>query len=63
MGIKGLLPFLKNSCRQASLDEFEGRIVAVDTSCWLHKGAFACADRLAAQQDTDVYLSLVHFKQ
>ncbi|XP_037087909.1 exonuclease 1-like [Pollicipes pollicipes] len=56
MGISGLLPFLKRSTRPASVREFSGGTVAVDAYSWLHKGAFACADRLAQGQPTDVYV-------
>ena len=37
MGITGLLPFLKNASRPASVDEFSGKVAAVDVYCWLHK--------------------------
>uniref|UniRef100_A0A1I8F2N1 Exonuclease 1 n=1 Tax=Macrostomum lignano TaxID=282301 RepID=A0A1I8F2N1_9PLAT len=30
--------------------------VAVDTYCWLHKGAYACAEKLGSGQDTDQYV-------
>ena len=56
MGITGLLPFLKKSTRLASVREFSGGTVAVDAYSWLHKGAFACADRLARGEPTDVYV-------
>ena len=47
MGIQGLLPFLSNLHRKAHLSQYKGAVVAVDTSCWLHKGAFSCAFELA----------------
>ena len=37
MGITGLLPFLKNASRPASLDEFSGKVAAVDVYVWLHR--------------------------
>ncbi|KAF0308683.1 Exonuclease 1 [Amphibalanus amphitrite] len=56
MGITGLLPFLKKSTRPASVREFSGGTAAVDAYSWLHKGAFACADRLVRGEPTDVYV-------
>ena len=53
MGITGLLPFLKNASRPANIGEFKGCTAAVDSYCWLHKGAFACADKLALGEPTD----------
>ena len=37
MGIKTLLPFLKNITEESNLDHFQDLIAAVDASCWLHK--------------------------
>ncbi|KFO92092.1 Exonuclease 1, partial [Buceros rhinoceros silvestris] len=31
--------------------------VAVDTYCWLHKGAYACAEKLARGEPTDLYVA------
>jgi exonuclease-1 len=46
MGISGLLPFLKKASRPANVSEFTGKTAAIDVYCWLHKGAFGCADKL-----------------
>ena len=46
MGISGLLPFLKKASRPANVSEFSGKTAAIDVYCWLHKGAFGCADKL-----------------
>ena len=46
MGISGLLPFLKNASRPIHIEEMSGQVAAVDVYCWLHKGAFGCADKL-----------------
>uniref|UniRef100_A0A1I8JEL4 Exonuclease 1 n=1 Tax=Macrostomum lignano TaxID=282301 RepID=A0A1I8JEL4_9PLAT len=56
MGITGLLPYLKASGRPISIRELAGQTVAVDTYCWLHKGAYACAEKLGSGQDTDQYV-------
>ena len=59
MGIAGLLPFVKQASRTVSLKEFAGATVAVDTYCWLHKGAFSCAEQLAMGKPTDRYVHYV----
>ena len=46
MGISGLLPFLKNASRPVHVSELSGKVAAIDVYCWLHKGAFGCADKL-----------------
>ncbi|KFM77300.1 Exonuclease 1, partial [Stegodyphus mimosarum] len=56
MGITGLLPFLKNSCRPANIRDFPGATVAVDAYGWLHKGAFSCAEKLVKGEETDGYI-------
>ncbi|CAB3996104.1 Exonuclease 1 [Paramuricea clavata] len=37
MGIKTLLPFLREVTRKANLEEFKGQTAAVDASCLLHR--------------------------
>ena len=37
MGIKTLLPFLKDVTEETHLHSFEGLVAAIDASCWLHK--------------------------
>lgn len=54
MGITGLIPFLEKASKRANISEFSGSTVAIDTYCWLHKGAFGCADKLVRGEDTDV---------
>ncbi|CAG4939138.1 unnamed protein product [Parnassius apollo] len=56
MGITGLIPFLEKASRRANVSEFSGCTVAIDSYCWLHKGAFACADKLIQGVDTDIYV-------
>ncbi|CAI9729796.1 exonuclease 1-like isoform X1 [Octopus vulgaris] len=53
MGITGLLPFLKKIHVPTNISQFQGATVAVDVYCWLHKGAFSCAEKLAFGEDTD----------
>lgn len=59
MGIQGLLPFLKKASRAVNLRDFKGQTVAVDAYCWLHKGAFSCADKLVRGEPTDGYVLYV----
>ncbi|KAL0822759.1 hypothetical protein ABMA28_004768 [Loxostege sticticalis] len=56
MGITGLIPFLEKASRRANVSEFSGSTVAIDSYCWLHKGAFACADKLVRGETTDVHI-------
>ncbi|XP_013394291.1 exonuclease 1-like [Lingula anatina] len=56
MGIQGLLPFLRDVQREVNLKDYKGCTVAVDAYCWLHKGAFACAEKLAVGEKTDQYV-------
>lgn len=58
MGVTGLLPFLKKIHVPVNVAKFEGCTVAIDAYCWLHKGAFSCAEKLALGEPTDQYLNL-----
>ncbi|NWZ45028.1 EXO1 Exonuclease, partial [Brachypodius atriceps] len=64
MGIQGLLQFIKDAAEPSHVKKYKGLAVAVDTYCWLHKGAYACAEKLARGEPTDVYVAfcmkLVH---
>ncbi|XP_054653705.1 exonuclease 1 isoform X2 [Dunckerocampus dactyliophorus] len=57
MGIPGLLQFLKDAGEPINVKKYKGQTVAVDTYCWLHKGAFSCAEKLAKGEPTDQYVS------
>ncbi|XP_073494146.1 exonuclease 1 [Phyllobates terribilis] len=57
MGIQGLLQFLKEATEPINVKKYRGQTVAVDTYCWLHKGAFACAEKLARGEPTDQYVT------
>ncbi|XP_077142471.1 exonuclease 1 isoform X2 [Ranitomeya variabilis] len=57
MGIQGLLQFLKEATEPINVKKYKGQTVAVDTYCWLHKGAFACAEKLARGEPTDQYVT------
>ncbi|XP_061173371.1 exonuclease 1-like [Saccostrea echinata] len=56
MGVTGLLPFLKKIHVPVNIAKFEGCTVAIDAYCWLHKGAFSCAEKLALGEPTDQYV-------
>ncbi|XP_060571925.1 exonuclease 1-like [Ruditapes philippinarum] len=56
MGIQGLLPFLKKIHEPVNVAQFAGCTVAIDAYCWLHKGAFSCAEKLALGEKTDQYV-------
>lgn len=60
MGIQGLLPFLKEATQPVNMRKYSGYTVAVDTYCWLHKGAFACSLQLAKGEQTDMWVSLTN---
>ncbi|XP_071404101.1 exonuclease 1 [Pithys albifrons albifrons] len=57
MGIQGLLQFIKEAAEPSHVKKYEGLAVAVDTYCWLHKGAYACAEKLARGEPTDLYVA------
>lgn len=59
MGITGLLPFLKDAIEVVNLKQLEGCVVAVDTYCWIYKGAFGCAEQLALGQTADGHVKFV----
>ncbi|KAF4523718.1 hypothetical protein B566_EDAN011582 [Ephemera danica] len=52
MGVTGLLPFLKKSTDQVNVSQFAGLTAAIDAYVWLHRGAFACADKLVQGEQT-----------
>ncbi|XP_053830576.1 exonuclease 1 [Vidua macroura] len=57
MGIQGLLHFIKEAAEPSHVKKYQGMTVAVDTYCWLHKGAYACAEKLARGEPTDFYVA------
>jgi exonuclease-1 len=46
MGIKGLHDFLKSITKDCSIEEFRGKCLGIDASCYLYKGAYSCAKEL-----------------
>ena len=56
MGIHGLIPLLKPACKPTNISQFRGKTFAIDVYCFLHKGAFGCAEQLAQGKQTDGYV-------
>lgn len=56
MGITGLIPFLEKASTPVNLKQLQGSSVAVDSYCWLHKGVFACAEKLIRGETTDIHI-------
>ena len=48
MGVAGLLKMISSCVHEVELSAYRGRKIAVDASCWLHRGTFACPIELAA---------------
>lgn len=47
MGIQSLLPSLKSITRTIHVgDAYSGKRVAIDSYCWLHRGAYSCSTEL-----------------
>lgn len=57
MGIAGLLPQLKSITKRVHLSSYDGRTVAIDTYCLLHKGAHACARELVEGEPTTKHIA------
>lgn len=53
------MPFLKNASRHVNVEELSGSTAGIDVYCWLHKGAFGCAEKLVRGQKTDGYVLYV----
>jgi exonuclease-1 len=59
MGISGLLPFLKDASTNVNIRDYAGCTVAIDTYCWIYRGAFSCAEDLAMGTPTDGFVNLL----
>lgn len=53
MGIQGLLPFLKEASEPIHIRKYKGYTVGIDSYCWIHRGAVACATQLAKGEPAD----------
>ena len=58
MGINALLPSLKSIVRTVHVGEaYGGKRVAVDSYCWLHRGAYSCSAELVEGVPTDKFIA------
>jgi hypothetical protein len=46
MGISGLIKFVEKASEESVIVKLRGKTVAIDSYCFLHKGAFSCSDKL-----------------
>jgi len=53
MGIQGLLQSLRPIQRTINISEYQGKTVAIDGHCILHRGGFGAATKIALNQPTD----------
>eukprot|EP00210_Caulerpa_lentillifera_P008109 g7743.t1 len=56
MGVNGLLPILKSIVKHRHISEYKGQKIAIDGYCWLHRGAFGCAQDLCEGRETTKYV-------
>lgn len=62
MGVTGLLPLLREhtTTKPTNLSSLSNTTMAIDSYGWLHKGAFAVADKLARGENTDGFVSFLY---
>jgi exonuclease-1 len=58
MGIKGLLPFIKDAQKSTHIKEYAGKTLAIDAYVWLHLGVFSCALDLCMGNPTKRYFTV-----
>jgi len=57
MGIQSLLPSLKSITRTIHVgDAYSGKRVAIDSYCWLHRGAYSCSTELVEGIPTEKWV-------
>jgi exonuclease-1 len=56
MGISGLLQALKPLIQPCNVSQLQGKRVAIDGYCWLHKAVYGCAAELCLNQETDSWI-------
>jgi exonuclease-1 len=56
MGISGLLQALKPLIQPCNVSQLQGKHVAIDGYCWLHKAVYGCAAELCLNQETDSWI-------
>ena len=58
MGVPKLLDFVRPAMHTVRLSDYKGQTLAVDASCWLHRGVYACPLELARGEHTEQFLSV-----
>lgn len=53
MGIKNLLPQLRDITKEVHIHSYAGKTVAIDGYSWLHKVAIPCSTELCRGEPTD----------
>lgn len=56
MGIQGLIPFCEQATKQITIADIRGRTLAVDSYCFLHKGAYSCSDKIVKKIKTSSHI-------
>ncbi|KAI6187825.1 Exonuclease 1 [Aphelenchoides besseyi] len=59
MGVKGLLKYVEDACRPGNIKEFENQRVAIDVSCFLHRGLMGCIEDIANKKHTDFCIKYI----
>lgn len=59
MGITGLLPLVRSITTDFHISEFEGKCIAVDAFCWLHRSTYGCASELCLEKPTDKWMNFL----
>ena len=57
MGISGLLPLLRPITERVHVRKWAGKRVAVDASCYLHKGAYTCSKEMCLGIPSKKYIN------
>ncbi|KAI6235751.1 XPG N-terminal and XPG I domain containing protein [Aphelenchoides besseyi] len=59
MGVKGLLKYVEDACSPGHIKEFENQRVAIDVSCFLHRGLMGCIEDIANKKPTDFCIKYI----
>lgn len=62
MGVKGLLPQLKEIQECLTLERFRGKTLAIDSYAWLHRSIISCSWELAQDLETTRYIGFFRKK-
>lgn len=56
MGIQGLIPFCEQATSPMVIAEIKGKTVAIDSYCYLHRGAYGCSDKIVKNIKTTAHI-------